>query len=879
MKLFSFLSILFLSAVAAATSVETVTYNGRLINPNGTPLEAPAVQFTMKIMDYTENCVLYKETQTLNMTGSNGAFSLVIGEGTRIDGGAQTLKQVFTNAGTLTGLTCTTGTTYTSAPTDDRRLVVSFNDGVASQTLASLAIKSVPFALESAQVTGYGITNLAKISGIGSSGVLTPGQYSQVLQFPSVSCAINEILKWNGTSWLCAADATGVAGGGLTNLNGATGTTQLFAIATSGTAPTFATATNTHTLNLPLASGAGVTAGLISKTDYDGFNTKLSSSLASGAILVGNISNQASSTSISGDASLSNLGVLSLVATAVGAGSYGSSTAIPNFTVDGKGRLTAASSTAYADATAAAKGIVQVGSNLTVSAGTISLTSGNITSALGYTPVSKAGDTMSGLLVLSADPVANLGAATKQYADSKLLGKILPVPPVLAQNGQGLRWNNATTAWEYYAPGSVTSVGLTLPSEMTVSNSPIMSSGNLAATWTSQTTNKIFSSPNGSTGTPTFRALANADLPVVDVGHGGSGQSSTFTANSLMMANATGAALTTGMVCALNEILKWNGTLWACSLDQVGTVTSLIAGTGLNVGAGPGGTVTSSGTLNLANTAVAAGSYGSASAVGNFTVDAQGRLTSAATTAIAVDAAAIATGILPIARGGTNSATALNSNRMMASVAGAIVEMGAMANGQVIVGSTGSAPVIATMSGDSTITNTGVVTVGKIQGRTISAAAPVHGEVLKWNANTSAWEPTAVEVVAFKTVTQSVTSSTTLVNDADFSFTALPNTNYYFDLFLRVTNASTGNFKFQWTLPSGTWQGSGGNTNATNPVYINNAPYTFTTGAASAYFLQFRGIIQVGAAGGVVNFQWAQGTVNATATQLMQGSIMTVHQY
>ncbi len=37
--------------------------------------------------------------------------------------------------------------------------------------------------------------------------------------------------------------------------------------------------------------------------------------------------------------------------------------------------------------------------------------------SLGYTPVNKAGDTMSGLLILSADPVAPLGAVTKQYAD------------------------------------------------------------------------------------------------------------------------------------------------------------------------------------------------------------------------------------------------------------------------------------------------------------------------------------------------------------------------------------------------------------------------------------------------------------------------------
>ena len=42
--------------------------------------------------------------------------------------------------------------------------------------------------------------------------------------------------------------------------------------------------------------------------------------------------------------------------------------------------------------------------------------------ALGYTPVNRAGDTMTGLLILSADPVSPLGAVTKQYADNIAAG-------------------------------------------------------------------------------------------------------------------------------------------------------------------------------------------------------------------------------------------------------------------------------------------------------------------------------------------------------------------------------------------------------------------------------------------------------------------------
>lgn len=61
--------------------------------------------------------------------------------------------------------------------------------------------------------------------------------------------------------------------------------------------------------------------------------------------------------------------------------------------------------------------------------------------------------------------------------------------------------------------GTVTSVALTAPSFISVSGSPITSSGTIALSLASQTANHVFAAPNGSSGTPSFRALASADIP------------------------------------------------------------------------------------------------------------------------------------------------------------------------------------------------------------------------------------------------------------------------------------------------------------------------------------------------------------------------------
>lgn len=83
-------------------------------------------------------------------------------------------------------------------------------------------------------------------------------------------------------------------------------------------------------IDIPLATTAGVTAGLISKTEYDTFNGKLNATLTSSNIFVGNGSGTAVGVPMGGQATIDNAGIVTLNNAAVVAktlGGFSTSTA------------------------------------------------------------------------------------------------------------------------------------------------------------------------------------------------------------------------------------------------------------------------------------------------------------------------------------------------------------------------------------------------------------------------------------------------------------------------------------------------------------------------------------------------------------------------
>ncbi|WP_157684740.1 beta strand repeat-containing protein [Bdellovibrio bacteriovorus] len=161
-------------------------------------------------------------------------------------------------------------------------------------------------------------------------------------------------LRWDDTAKEWKWFTAGAAGSGITSVNGATGAAHTLAPTASGTSYGFTTSSNTHTFSIPSASGAGVTAGTISKTEYDSFAAKqapgnyatalsgdVTSTGYSAGTLTTSIANNAVVTAKINDGAVTGAKLEDV--SGLVAGTY------PKVTVDAKGRVTTGASLAATD--------------------------------------------------------------------------------------------------------------------------------------------------------------------------------------------------------------------------------------------------------------------------------------------------------------------------------------------------------------------------------------------------------------------------------------------------------------------------------------------------------------------------------------------------
>ena len=132
-----------------------------------------------------------------------------------------------------------------------------------------------------------------------------------------------------------------------------------------------------------------------------------------------------------------------------------------------------------------------------------------------------------------------------------------------------LRYNTELAVFEGYANNNwgaivtgsgVTSVGLSMPTEFSVANSPITSAGTLGVTWGSATANYVFAGPDASSGTPTFRALVNDDLPASGVSANTYGSSTLIPVITVNAKGVITGVTTSSIVGGLDYQGGWNAS-------------------------------------------------------------------------------------------------------------------------------------------------------------------------------------------------------------------------------------------------------------------------------------------------------------------------------
>ncbi|MCB9024800.1 MAG: tail fiber domain-containing protein [Bdellovibrionaceae bacterium] len=228
-KLIAFVIFFTLHSNVQAQTPQGLTLQGTILDASDLPQEGASVSFVVQILSSDGNaCLLYEESHVLNMTGSQGAFSLIVGTGTRSGVSYEdtnTLALAMDNTlGVQSSLTCGVGTTYDPAPGDSRDVLISFNDGSGVQTLTqNLLVQSVPYAfyadnterLQGKSATDFIQVNTgtASLSQVNIENVFSTTNYPNLVDLLSVSPT--EYVRTGSNGSASIPQITGDPGSGL----------------------------------------------------------------------------------------------------------------------------------------------------------------------------------------------------------------------------------------------------------------------------------------------------------------------------------------------------------------------------------------------------------------------------------------------------------------------------------------------------------------------------------------------------------------------------------------------------------------------------------------------------------------------------------------
>ncbi|KHD88343.1 MAG: hypothetical protein OM95_09365 [Bdellovibrio sp. ArHS] len=190
------------------SSPQSLSYQGRILKSDGSPLDFNNVSFLFEITSSDGTCVLYREQKdAVNMQNSNGVFDVSIGNGSRLfpTGPVFSLSDVFVNG---VSHACAGSGSWMAASIADRQLKVQFHDGSGWRIISPAnVIRSVPFS--------YTAYSAQKIADKTLNDLLLKNAV------PGTACAAGQVISWDGNSFTCVTDAGGA--GVITDILAGTG--------------------------------------------------------------------------------------------------------------------------------------------------------------------------------------------------------------------------------------------------------------------------------------------------------------------------------------------------------------------------------------------------------------------------------------------------------------------------------------------------------------------------------------------------------------------------------------------------------------------------------------------------------------------------------